>query len=165
MAVTFSPLIVNVVVSILIAQLGDANYIKREKAFKALKEFVPIAHGQLEANLSNQDPEIAHRCWILYRPAWEAKMEQIAFTMVKRFPWLYLDEWHTEEVQAYMQWAVDKWGAVNCHPDYQPYRDATKLWVLSQLRTRTMTLMEIRSRLEMMATIEQRWIDAYVRDR
>lgn len=143
-----------VIVAALIVQLGDTNYIKREKASAALLPFAHASTIQLELAFKNPDAEIAHRAWLLYRTG----LDHVAFTFRAVFPWLLLEvgEFGYDETFIYMRLARERWSSDYVRPTYYLLRDATKFWVLDQLRSRVPTT-EINRRLNLLEERSKKW--------
>ena len=160
--------IIEAIVSLLILQLGDNIYAKREKAHQVLTRLVPYAsHHQFELALKDPDPEIGRRALMIYRPIFEKRMEVFGSSLLKSFPWFKIMDssgnwsYFGMEMDMWRARAVEKWKLP--FPDasdgeFQSYRAACKLWVIVQLQGRK-SIEDIRNTLEALERYEKEWKD------
>jgi hypothetical protein len=143
---------------LLVQQLGDDSYRKRDLAHKFLKPIAWLAAEHLEQATRHHDAEIATRAGKLYAPIREHKCEQVAFTLRPKMPWLYLADSYQQHF--WIERAEKQYGAPGGAPDWPNYRVATKLYA-KQLLLDGRALSEIHILLDHMQHAELDWIRRY----
>lgn len=146
----------------LIERLGHRSYKVRAAAHHSLAAMGRLALPQLERSArEHPDCEVRERCACLLRPyAYEIaehRARQIKPTRWPRIPWLALYDGRMMEFLAKSRHRLplERLGA----PNWREYREATLLWLRSQLLQRR-PVAEIVEELDRMATEERAWISA-----
>lgn len=145
-------------IGLLVQQMGDESYRKRELAHQALRPMTWAAAYQLEQAANHHDAEIALRSARLYAPIREQKLERVAFTLRPKMPWLYLPD--SYELHYWVEFAEKQYKAPGGGPDWPNYRMATKLYT-KQLLLFGRSTDEIQALLDHMEQMELDWIRRY----
>lgn len=148
----------NALVCLLITALGSPHYRERDAAYHALAKMKRAALPFLErAAYTSASPEVRIRCQRLMVPYEEEIAERISYTVLPtswpRRPWIYLYDGTSDHYLTQARAA----GVKNGPPDWSTYREATRLWIRSQLIQRR-PIEEITSDLDWMAGEERAWI-------
>jgi hypothetical protein len=150
-------LVLDCALSLTVDRLGDRSYARREGAQQRLGAWGRLAIPHLHRAEAHPDPEVARRVAILLAPyareIADARSYQILPSQWPRRPWLTLYNGSVSHFLTEGRSHVTATGA----PDWPEYREATRLWVRSQLLQRR-PVEEIRGELDRMAAEERWWI-------
>lgn len=145
----------------LLAQLGSPAYRTRAAAHRHLHALGRLALPALERGTRSPCPERAERCRRLLAPYAVELADRDSYhvrpTRWPRLPWLWVFRTWSEKDQfvAEARRSMRTTGS----PDWPEYREATRLWVRSQLLQRV-PLREIRRELDRMVQEEIFWLRA-----
>jgi hypothetical protein len=152
---------------VLLLQLGDPDFHKREQAHLALEALAPVTLQQLTWGAKHRDLEIARRCQIIvdrqYRRIAPLVARKIRPTSYPRVPWIseLPQDWpqRFQIGDSYHQRALDHpQGPRPGPPDYNDYRFATVLMMEDLICIEKWTPEKLTKLLDQMVIGEKQWI-------